>query len=346
MKEQMDGKYADVLSKYSEEVTAIEEQYKNQRANPPILPHHPPVTGRISWARSLFIRMKKPMLRLKMHPQITDSPLFDGPGGVKQHYADVAKLIDKQNQQLFQEWSSKTESIARISLEKPILRIARVSLHHVTVQQHSVNFDPDLQQLINEGKHLERMGYSLSRDVVNVLLQYPHYRKLQRSLEAMLSDWNYALNSLHADEVPILLGCMRAVEDVFSAGSSYLNWNSLGVHDFLTRCQRAIHQFKSAANSVSSNVQKINKAVNFMGDCTTIPDKIPENLTSLSEFATCLTEWCTRQQLEIRSQYRDIPPQLRIIEGNALSVLKERADVPGQAKLQAEIQAALRDYYL
>ena len=137
--------------------------------------------------------MNKPMLRLGMHPQITENPAFDGPDGVKQHYAEVAKLIDKQNQQLFQEWSSKTESIARVSLEKPILKITKVTLHNVQIQQHSVNFDPDLQQMINEGKHLERMGYTLSRDVVNVLLQYPHYRKSQRPLEAMVSEWKTAL---------------------------------------------------------------------------------------------------------------------------------------------------------
>ena len=111
----MDGNCADILARYSEEVTAIEEQYKSHRANPPILPHHTPVTGYISWARSLFIRMKQPMLRLRMHPQITENPAFDGPDDVKQHYVELAKLIDKQIQQLFQMCSSKTESIARVS---------------------------------------------------------------------------------------------------------------------------------------------------------------------------------------------------------------------------------------
>ncbi|OHS98802.1 Dynein heavy chain family protein [Tritrichomonas foetus] len=346
MKEQMDGKYSDVLQKYSEEVTAIQELYNQQWSNPPILPHHPPITGRISWARSLFIRMKKPMLRLRMHPQITDSPLFEGPDGVKAHYAEVAKLIDKQNMQLFQEWSSKTESIARISLEKPILKSSKATLHKVQIHQHHVNFDPELQQMINEGKHLERMGYTLSRDVVNVLLQYPHYRKLQRSLEAMLSEWNNAISSINADEVRILTGCMRAVEDVFADGASYLNWNSLGVNDFLSRCQRAIHQFKSAANSVSSNVQKINKAIKFIGDCITIPDKLPPEITTLSEFQNYLTEYQEKQQKEILSQYLDIPPQLRIIEGNALSVIKDNAAQPGALKQKNEIQAALCEYYI
>ena len=59
--------------------------------------------------------MNKPMLRLGMHPQITENPALDGPDDVKQHYAELAKLIDKQIQQLFQAWSSKTESIARVS---------------------------------------------------------------------------------------------------------------------------------------------------------------------------------------------------------------------------------------
>ena len=59
--------------------------------------------------------MNKPMLRLSMHPQITENPAFDGPDDVKQHYVELAKLIDKKIQHLFQMCSSKTESIARVS---------------------------------------------------------------------------------------------------------------------------------------------------------------------------------------------------------------------------------------
>jgi len=344
MKTQMDGKYADVLEKYSEEVTAIEELYKLQWPNPPVLPHHPPITGRISWARSLFIRMKKPILRLRQHPQITSAPKYKD---VKEHYTRVAKLIDRQNQQAFEEWNSKTETIARTSLEKPILKATKSKLFSTEIERNHVNFDADLQQMITEGKHLERMGYSLSRDVVNVLLQYPHYRKLQRLLETMLNDWNNTINSLHQDEVPILTGCMRAVEEVFSDGASYLNWNSLGVHEFLGRCQRAIHQFKSAANSVSSNVQKINKAVTYIGDSCTIPAEIPSTISSLTEFSNYITENQKKKQKEVLSQYLDIPPQLRIIEGNAISIVGEKQQKnKGKSGIQqVNVQSALKQYY-
>jgi hypothetical protein len=51
----------------------------------------------------------------------------------------------------------------------------KVTRHEVIIHQQSDNFDAKLQQMTNERKHLERMGYTLSRDIVNILLQSPHY---------------------------------------------------------------------------------------------------------------------------------------------------------------------------
>ncbi|KAH0806962.1 dynein heavy chain 10, axonemal-like [Histomonas meleagridis] len=317
MKDQMDGKYSDVLAKYSEEVTEIEKIYKEQRLNPPILSHHPPVTGRISWARSLFIRMKKPMLRLRTHPQITENPNFES---VKQHYAEVAKLIDKQNMQLFQEWSSKTESISNNALEKPILKSIKITLYGVTINQHSVNFDPDLQQLINEGKHLERMGYTLSSDVINVLLQYPHYMKLQRSLESLLNDWNNTLNSLNSDEIPILIGCMRSVEEVFSDE----RWNN--IMDESSKLDISLQHTKEQFKEYTINeVQEFKKEVQqflekFEKEGPGNPNTpMEKGLDLVLKYRKELKEYCQRRDdFHIAEKLFGIPltsfPQLQIIE--------------------------------
>ena len=346
IKKTMHDKYVDVLEKYSEEVDTIEEIYKSQKDNPPILPHHPPITGRISWARSLFIRMKKPILRLRLHTQITSAPNYKD---VKDHYTRIAKQIDKDNQALFQQWLQSTDAIASTSLTKSVLSVTKGKLYNTDILVHSVNFDPQLQQLINEGKHLERMGFKLSTNVVNVLLQYPHYRKLQMDLSEMLAEWNRVLKLISPSEVPILTGCIHAVEDVFSDGTSFLNWNSLGVSEFIGRCTTAIQQFKSAVTSVTSNVSKIIKAVKFIGECNTIPEELPEGITTINEFTTALTEYHDQKQKEILSQYLDIPPQLRIIEGNALSIIspekqsKSKTNKPKEQ--QKNIENALKEYY-
>lgn len=349
MKAQMDGKYADVLARYSDEVTAIEELYNTHWPNPPILSHHPPVTGKISWSRSLFIRMKKPILRLRLHPQITNAPEYKG---VKDHYTKVAKLIDKNNQLVFQEWNSRVSAIASAALSKPILSVSKGMLFDTEIANHSVNFDPLLQTQIDEGKHLERMGYVLDHEFINVLLQYPSYRKLQRKLEGMLSGWRSTLSSLKKDEVPILAGCIQLVEEAFSDGSTYLNWNSLGSSKFLELSISAISKFNSAANSIASNAEKIHAAVAKIGKCETVPPASAlEGITKIDDFSDFLVNYHSDKQKEILSQFLEVSPQLRIIEGNAFpssdhhhSVDKVRGKGKGRDP-HVMIQKALSSYY-
>jgi dynein heavy chain len=160
----------------------------------------------------------------------------------------------------------------------------------------------------------------------------------------MLNDWQNALSSLQDDEVPILIGCMKSVEKVFSDGATYLNWNSLGVHEFLERCKHAIHSFKSSANAVSSNVSKINKTIHWIGDCITLPTQYSSD--SLAELQIDLQKFQEQKQKEILSQYHDIPPQLRIIEGNAKSVFSEKTSGDQTSKQYNEIQNSLKKYYV
>lgn len=62
----IDERYKDILSQYTKELDNIGAIFHAHKASPPIYKNYPPVAGSIAWARDLYNRAKKPILRFKV----------------------------------------------------------------------------------------------------------------------------------------------------------------------------------------------------------------------------------------------------------------------------------------
>lgn len=62
----IDERYKDILSQYTKELDHIGAIFHAHKASPPIYKNYPPVAGSIAWARDLYNRAKKPILRFKV----------------------------------------------------------------------------------------------------------------------------------------------------------------------------------------------------------------------------------------------------------------------------------------
>ena len=65
---QMMDKFSDVLKQYSIELQKIKEIFEINQSSPPFTKNQPPVAGAISWCRSLFHKIKKPIVKFKTLP--------------------------------------------------------------------------------------------------------------------------------------------------------------------------------------------------------------------------------------------------------------------------------------
>lgn len=61
----IDERYKDILSQYTKELDHTGAIFHAHKAAPPIYKNYPPVAGSIAWARDLYNRAKKPILRFK-----------------------------------------------------------------------------------------------------------------------------------------------------------------------------------------------------------------------------------------------------------------------------------------
>lgn len=62
----IDERYKDILAQYTKELDYISAIFHSNKAFPPIYKNYPPVAGAIVWARDLYNRAKKPILRFKV----------------------------------------------------------------------------------------------------------------------------------------------------------------------------------------------------------------------------------------------------------------------------------------
>ena len=115
---QMAEKFDDILLQYSKEVEVISELFHSDKVNPPTFKNYPPVAGSIAWARSLYHRVKKPILRFKTMKNLLES---EKGTEAKEKYLVLARAIDVYIKERFEQWNSVVPETATSCLKLSIL---------------------------------------------------------------------------------------------------------------------------------------------------------------------------------------------------------------------------------
>ncbi|CAM9474002.1 unnamed protein product, partial [Phaeothamnion confervicola] len=116
--QQINERYKDILTQYTKELDRISAIFAARRAAPPAYRNYPPVAGAVAWARDLYLRAKRPILRFKAHDGLLTSPFGDQ---VKQRYLVFARAVDAYIVELFATWEQQTAAVAADKLKQPIL---------------------------------------------------------------------------------------------------------------------------------------------------------------------------------------------------------------------------------
>jgi dynein heavy chain len=70
----MNEKFVSILEQYNNEVRTMRQLFLKGRHSPPTFKNTPPVAGAILWARSIFHRLKRPVLSFKTMPHLLETP--------------------------------------------------------------------------------------------------------------------------------------------------------------------------------------------------------------------------------------------------------------------------------
>lgn len=81
-----------------------------------------------------------------------------------------------------------------------------------------MNFSDEFKILIKETKHLEKMGYPISKTIVNISLQEKDFYRYVDRLNIMLREYNEAVNSLTPIQKKLLEDSIKSLNKALLPG--------------------------------------------------------------------------------------------------------------------------------
>uniref|UniRef100_A0A8C4WLB8 Dynein axonemal heavy chain 10 n=1 Tax=Gopherus evgoodei TaxID=1825980 RepID=A0A8C4WLB8_9SAUR len=287
-------------------------------SNPPLYKNHPPMAGAIYWSRSLFHRIKHTIIRFQEVEE-----LLAGERGkeVKQKYLEVARRMKEYEDLKYDHWRDWTEQMLPVLLKKTLLA---KSLHSEEVDtgekwsRFTVNFSPKLQEVISETKYMEQLGLPVPEIARNVALQEDKFLRYTDGMKQMLDHYHKLMETLNEAEIQLLDDHIQELWRVFRSGYKRLNWNSLGIGDYIVRCTQAIGKFESLVYQIHKNAGDINNKLLLIESTNLFkspPLKNEDELPGVKEFFEHIKRERSKDVEHIVRKYVAIGPLLTKMEG-------------------------------
>ena len=207
IKQQISDRYKDILEQYVRELDAVNNTFNSLKDRPPLYKNYPPVAGAIAWARDLYLRAKKPILRFKKHGGLLDDHFGES---VKEKYLVFARSVDNYINDLYNDWEGTTAAVAVEKLRQPVLKSINPafvvsassnkqyekSLVNLPPPPYRVSFSHDLHMIIRESRYLDKLGFRIPESALNVTLQDSKYHEISKTLTNKLHEYDHLLGNL------------------------------------------------------------------------------------------------------------------------------------------------------
>jgi dynein heavy chain, axonemal len=255
----MKDKLAEILSTFSKDIVESDKLFKDcsqlferlldgdNEVDVPIAKNQPPVTGAIMWSRGIFQRVKKTMLQFQSYDHMTKSD--QGIATTKQYIEFGRKIRDFENKH-YNAWKLKTELEIGDLLKSPILRITNDD-------KMDVNFPPQLSQIMKEAKGLDKLGFVIPETALHVALQEEKYIKLVQDIKSMIRNYQSTIENIDPSMREICTQNVQNLKSGLSLGFTALNWNSLGIKDFIEKSQMKLMIFQTVLRAIEKNAGTI-----------------------------------------------------------------------------------------
>nr|KAJ3423035.1 Dynein heavy chain 10, axonemal [Polyrhizophydium stewartii] len=323
---QLMGKWYEILDQYAREVDIIEEIFKKNSDSPPCAKNQPKVAGAIAWSHSLFNRIKKTIVRFQSLQEMLAS---EQGRAVTRKYLTVARSMREYEQNLYHQWCLSVEANSlqylknhilvreapvMIALETtdvpPSTGNAGTQLGQSSLDRITVNFRQELRDIIKETKYLDKMNFAVPEAALNVALQEEKYYYLVENLNSMLKAYHAVMGPLDMAERKLLHVHIAELKRIMKPGFTRLNWNSLGIPEFIQRCTLEINKFSSLVNQTRKNSSNINRTIEQIASALLIKEPPREDIVDAHEFFDAINRHRTNVVEALILKYRSIGPLL------------------------------------
>ncbi|XP_069353306.1 dynein axonemal heavy chain 10 isoform X2 [Eulemur rufifrons] len=300
-------------------IDIINKLFVQNQDNPPLYKNLPPVAGAICWERSLFYRIKHTILRFQEVEEILEG---DRGQEVKQKYLEVGRTMKDYEDRKYEQWKDTTEQVLPNLMKRSILtKLSSTGDEPSTPEKgpvFAINFSPALKEIIHETKYLEQLGFVVPELARNVALQEDKFLRYTDGIQRMLDHYHTLIGTLSEAETVLLDDHAQELIRVFRSGYKRLNWNSLGIGDYISRCKQAIGKFESLVHQIHKNADDISSRLTLIESMNLFKYPAPkseEELPGVKEFFEHIDRERARDVDHMVRWYLAIGPLLTKVEG-------------------------------
>uniref|UniRef100_A0A3P8UAE7 Dynein axonemal heavy chain 10 n=1 Tax=Amphiprion percula TaxID=161767 RepID=A0A3P8UAE7_AMPPE len=256
------------------QVDSINEIFESKKDNPPRNKHEPPVAGAIGWARFLFRRLKQTILPFLKVPELVES---EQGKAAKDKYVEMARHIKDYEVEKYECWLHETECNLLLAMKKTLL-VMITSENQVQAERvcgrYMVNFAPEIKEIISEACYLAALGYSVPDLPRNVALQ-------EDRLIMLVNCYHSVMESLSEAHVIMLAPHIKAVRKKMLFGCTRINWNSLGIPEFIKQGIQAVSKFESLVSQIHNNEKEIDSKLQSLMMANLLKFPVPDKSNDL-----------------------------------------------------------------
>jgi dynein heavy chain len=281
LKTQVKEKYDKVLVRYGEEVNMCRELFnKHKESKSQTYKNQPAVAGAISWALSLYHRVKRPIMRFNRSEVLKKSEIWENERG---RYVEFAREIDAFCKEQYDFWIQNSTIKVTGELSQFILGPKIIITREEAKDSHSflkeerviyslpkekwfVNFSSTLYELIKEAKYLDRLGYPVPTEVLNVALQEHVYISNIEQLKSLLLKYDQEISKLSAVELNVLARPIADLHKDLMPGFNILNWNSLNIPLFIQKSFKSLEAFRNTVLRIRKSTEVIDETIRRIRD--------------------------------------------------------------------------------
>ncbi|XP_051787986.1 dynein axonemal heavy chain 10-like [Erpetoichthys calabaricus] len=334
VRSQLRKKHNEILVKYAQEIDTISNMFEQNRDNPFLSKNNPPVAGSIVWEKSLFRHLKHTIFRLMEDKEIMNT---DQGKEVRSMYIQVGIQMRQYEVTQYLKWHETAEQFIPSLLTQTLLLKYKTSKAEdvsddmfisvkteldIKNMQYTINFSPEVKEIILEAKYMDLLGFSVPQLVRHVALQENKFHRDISRLKNMLKRFHSLMNLINDVECYLLDGHVQDLQSVLQYGCKRLNWFSLGISNYIDRCMKAIAKFKRLLNQVKKNAQDIENKLLIIESANLFEYPVPQNNTSLfgiEDFFNYMKEERAKEVAYLYRKYKAISPLLIKIESLVLN---------------------------
>ncbi|OHS95209.1 Dynein heavy chain family protein [Tritrichomonas foetus] len=246
--------YTMVVNLFSQDVSLISVTFRQGKDNPPKLQGIPDTTSRFVFFNGLLQRLQNLKDTLKNTiPEIFNDPAMKE--ALKQ-MKDVKDSIEKTMGKKINNWSSTISGDYKDKLKLHLM------IRDPKTRLLSLNFDPELRNLLQEVKFLENhINDEIPEVAKEIYKNNKIYNEYIHMLQVLIERYNHPLSTIVDIERPMFQRHIDAVDKTLEEGISTLTWESEGTSSFLETAVQEVSKFSDLHNKSTSNIATIRNKI-------------------------------------------------------------------------------------